>query len=190
MRGHHPPAPGLLPEAVAGAAAWSRCRIADAIEAALDLLKVEVQNGHVEIRISIPEDLPLVEANQVQLLQVFVNLVMNAVHAMPDGGSISVESDVVDRSQYASVELPPHPGTRLVRTRVIDTGTGIPPEALAKVFDPFFTTKPVGKGSGLGLSVSLGIVRELPRHHPRRQRRRTGTTFTVLLPVPVDPIEA
>ena len=165
-------------------------RIADAIEAALDLLKVEVQNGHVEIRISIPEDLPLVEANQVQLLQVFVNLVMNAVHAMPDGGTISVESDVVDRSQYASVELPPHPGTRLVRTRVIDTGTGIPPEALAKVFDPFFTTKPVGKGSGLGLSVSLGIVQSCRGTILAASDGSTGTTFTVLLPVPVDPIEA
>ncbi len=85
------------------------------------------------------------------------------------------------------MDLPPHPGTKLLRTRVTDTGTGIPPEALTKVFDPFFTTKPVGKGSGLGLSVSLGIVRSYRGTILAASDGRTGTTFTVLLPVPVDP---
>ena len=163
------------------------CRIADALEKALDLIKVEIQNGSVEVETSFPDDLPLVEANEVQLLQVFVNLVMNAVHAMPEGGSLSVAAEVVERSQYKHVDLPPHPGTKLLRTRVTDTGTGIPPEALTKVFDPFFTTKPVGKGSGLGLSVSLGIVRSYRGTILAASDGRTGTTFTVLLPVPVDP---
>lgn len=165
-------------------------RIVDCVDGALDLLKIEVQNGRVEIDTAIPEDLPIVEANQVQLLQVFVNLIMNAVHAMPEGGSISVDAEVVDRSAYANVDLPPHPGSKLIRVRVTDTGTGIPPESLAKVFDPFFTTKPVGKGSGLGLSVSLGIVRSARGTILAASDGRTGTTFTVLLPVPADPTEA
>lgn len=163
------------------------CRPVDAVEGALDLIKVEIQNGSVELTTSFPADLPLVEANEVQLLQVFVNLVMNAVHAMPEGGSLEIVADVVERGQYKHVDLPPHPGTQLVRIRVKDTGTGIPPEALAKVFDPFFTTKPVGKGSGLGLSVSLGIVRSYRGTILAASDGRTGTTFTVLLPVPVDP---
>jgi two-component system NtrC family sensor kinase len=163
------------------------CRIADAVEGALDLIKVEIQNGSVEVATSIPADLPVVEANPVQLMQVFVNLVINAVHAMPDGGGLDIVADVVDRAAYGHVDLPPHPGNSLVRTRVRDTGTGIPPEALAKVFDPFFTTKPVGKGSGLGLSVSLGIVRSYRGTILAASDGQTGTTFSVLLPVPVDP---
>lgn len=159
-------------------------RIENAVVGALDLLKIEVQNGKVETELSVPEDLPLVEANGVQLMQVYVNLMLNAVHAMPDGGTLTVEADVVERARYAHVELPPHPGTKLLRTRVRDTGTGIPPESLPKVFDPFFTTKPVGKGSGLGLSVSLGIVRSCRGTILVESDGRAGTTFTVLLPVP------
>jgi len=165
------------------------CRIAEAVEKALDLIKVEIQNGSVEVTTSFPEHLPVVEANEVQLLQVFVNLVLNAVHAMPEGGNLEIVADVVERSQYRNVDLPPHPGTMLLRTRVRDTGTGIPPEALTKVFDPFFTTKPVGKGSGLGLSVSLGIVRSYRGTILAASDGRTGTTFTVLLPVSADPAQ-
>jgi signal transduction histidine kinase len=160
------------------------------VAGALDLVKVEIQNGFIEAETSIPDDLPTVEANGVQLMQVFVNLVMNAVQAMPEGGGLSVRSDVVDRSEYAKVALPPHPGARLVRTVVRDTGFGIPREALTKVFDPFFTTKPVGKGSGLGLSVSLGLVRSYRGTILVDSDGQSWTEFTVLLPVPEPPLAA
>lgn len=163
------------------------CRIGRAVDGALDLIKVEIQNGRVQLNLDIPEDLPLVEANHVQLMQVFVNLVLNAVHAMPDGGTISIRADVVARKDHEKDNLPPHPGTHLVRTVVRDTGTGILPEALHKVFDPFFTTKPVGKGSGLGLSVSLGIIQSYRGTITVASDGRSGATFTVLLPVPVPP---
>lgn len=166
------------------------CRIARAVDGALDLIKVEIQNGKVRVELEIPQDLPMVEANHVQLMQVFVNLVLNAVHAMPEGGSLAVRADVVPRSRYERENLPPHAGTQLVRTAVTDTGTGIPHEALAKVFDPFFTTKPVGKGSGLGLSVSLGIVQSYRGTILAASDGATGSTFTVLLPVPVSTSEA
>ena len=162
------------------------CRIGAAVEGALDLIKVEIQNGHIRAHTSVSRDVPSVEANPVQLMQVFVNLVLNAVHAMPDGGDLEITTDVVPRSDYAHINLPPHTGTHLIRTTVRDTGSGIPPEALAKVFDPFFTTKPVGKGSGLGLSVSLGIVRSYRGTILVASDGKTGTTFTVLLPVPLD----
>jgi len=166
------------------------CRIERAVAGALDLIKVEIQNGKVRVHTDIPEDLPLVHANPVQLMQVFVNLVLNAVHAMPAGGELTVVADVVPRQEYEHVNLPPHLGTRLVRTAVRDTGTGIPPEALAKVFDPFFTTKPVGKGSGLGLSVSLGIIQSYRGTITVASDGKSGTTFTVLLPVPMSSTEA
>ena len=166
------------------------CRIARAVDGALDLIKVEIQNGRVRVDVDIPENLPTVEANSVQLLQVFVNLVLNAVHAMPEGGTITVRADVVPRKGYEKENLPPHPGTHLVRTVVRDTGTGIPPEALHRVFDPFFTTKPVGKGSGLGLSVSLGIIRSYRGTITVASDGKSGATFTVLLPVPVPAAQA
>lgn len=165
------------------------CHIEKTVDDALDLLKVEIQNGRVQPHIRIPDDLPDVEANAVQLMQVFVNLMLNAVHAMPEGGELTVEADIVPRSEYAHVDLPPHSSHKLIRVRVRDTGTGIPPEALTKVFDPFFTTKAVGKGSGLGLSVSLGIVQSCRGTILAASDGRTGTTFTVLLPVPTAYVE-
>jgi len=161
-----------------------------AVEGALDLLKVELQNSSVDVHTSLPDGLPTVEANEMQLMQIFVNLFLNAVHAMPDGGHLTVETDQVGRWEYGHVDLPPHPGTHLVRTLVRDTGVGIPPEALSRVFDPFFTTKPVGKGSGLGLSVSLGIVQSYRGTILVASDGHEGTTFTVLLPVPATPAEA
>ncbi len=166
------------------------CRISRAVEGALDLIKVEIQNGRIRVHLDLPEDLPPVEANGVQLMQVFVNLVLNAVHAMPEGGELTVRADVVPRREFERENLPPHLGTHLVRTSVTDTGTGIPPEFLAKVFDPFFTTKAVGKGSGLGLSVSMGIIRSYRGTITVASDGATGTTFTVLLPVPVPPAQA
>jgi signal transduction histidine kinase len=161
------------------------CRIQRAVEGALDLIKVEIQNGRVRVHADIPDDLPVVEANSIQLMQVFVNLVLNAVHAMPEGGELTIKADVVPRKAYERENLPPHSGTQLVRTSVRDTGTGIPPESLTRVFDPFFTTKAVGKGSGLGLSVSLGIVQSYRGTITAASDGKSGATFTVLLPVPV-----
>jgi two-component system NtrC family sensor kinase len=158
------------------------CTIDAAINGALNLLKVEIQNDHVDLDISIPDDLPPVEANQVQLMQIFVNLMINAIHAMPEGGSLAVTADVVARDAVGA-DLPPHPSRELVRVSVEDTGTGIPEDKIGKVFDPFFTTKPVGQGSGLGLSVSLGLVRSYRGTITVESDGETGTTFTVLLPV-------
>ncbi len=155
-----------------------------ALQKAVELLKIELQNAGVELRTSIPDDLPMVEANEVQLQQVFVNLMMNAIHAMPDGGRLTVKADIASRGDYANVKLPPHHGTSLVRIRVRDTGTGIAPEDLGRIFDPFFTTKPVGQGSGLGLSVSMGLVRRYRGAILASSDGRSGAEFTVLLPVP------
>ncbi len=164
--------------------------VCKAVEGALDLLKVELQNSDIEVHTTLHEGLPTVEANEMQLMQIFVNLLLNAVHAMPDGGHLTVETDLVGRWEYGHVDLPPHPGSHLVRTMVRDTGVGIPPEALSRVFDPFFTTKPVGKGSGLGLSVSLGIVQSYRGTILVASDGHEGTTFTVLLPVPATLAEA
>ena len=159
------------------------CSIAQALYGALELLKVEVHNSGVQVSARVPDDLPQVAADDVQLMQIFVNLFMNALHAMPEGGTLRIDAQVVRRAALQRADLPPRGPARLVRVEVADSGTGIPSEALPRVFDPFFTTKPVGKGSGLGLSVSLGIARKYGGTIVVESSPGEGTTFTVLLPV-------
>ncbi|HET9439999.1 MAG TPA: ATP-binding protein [Longimicrobiales bacterium] len=158
------------------------CNLRQIIQGNLDLLKIELQNAGVEVHVDIDDDLPEVEANDQQLMQVFMNLMLNALQAMPEGGELFVSGNTVERKFYEHLDLPPHSSSQLVRIVVRDTGTGITRQNLPRVFDPFFTTKPVGKGSGLGLSVSLGLVQ---RYHGTIRVDSDGaswTEFTVLLP--------
>lgn len=159
------------------------CEINKLIEKSLELLKVEIRNHGIEVDTSLLPDLPIVEASAVQLTQVLVNLLINAVQAMPDGGHITIRTDVVPRESLGRIKLPPSHSTEFVRIRVRDTGSGIAPEDLRKVFDPFFTTKPVGQGSGLGLSVSHGIITRYRGTVCAKSDGRAETEFTVLLPV-------
>jgi signal transduction histidine kinase len=158
------------------------CEARAVVDRAMKILQVAMRASGVEAEIVHASDAPLVEANSVQLTQVLVNLLLNAVQAMPGGGRITIRADRVLRSQYAHVKLPPPQRDALLRIRIADTGPGIPRENLSRVFDPFFTTKPVGQGSGLGLSVSHAIVQ---RHRGAifvDSDGRSGTEFTVLLP--------
>ena len=114
---------------------------------------------------------PFVDASATRLEQVFVNLLVNAAQAMPDGDPDGNEVTVRVRRD----------GERVV-IEVADTGGGIPPEILDRVFDPFFTTKPRGVGTGLGLPTSLGIVTSLGGEITVTSRLGAGTTFRVTLP--------
>jgi signal transduction histidine kinase len=121
-------------------------------------------------------------------MQVLVNLMMNSLHAMPGGGVVTVSADVVGRSDFSGTLMDPHPGEGLVRIRVRDTGEGIDRNALPRVFDPFYTTKDVGKGSGLGLSVSMGLIQRLHGTILADSDGESWTEFTILIPVPVAPL--
>jgi len=121
-------------------------------------------------------DLPPVACYAGQMNQVFMNLLSNAIDAIEHkggAGEIFVETSVVEQG-----EGPPR-----VSVSVRDTGAGIPPEKIKRVFDPFFTTKPVGQGTGLGLSVSHGIVTKHGGTIRVESRPGEGSTFTVELPV-------
>ncbi len=138
------------------------------LESTAALLQNELQLSHITLTLTAEPDLPLISGHHQNLQQVFLNLFLNAKEAMPGGGELSVKS-IRQES--------------LVRIEVRDTGVGIPPENLGRIFDPFFTTKEVGKGMGLGLSVSFGIVE---RHHGTiiaKSEQGKGSTFTVLLPI-------
>lgn len=117
----------------------------------------------------VPPDLPAIRVDANQLSQVLMNLLLNAAHATPEGGRITVAAD-----RLASGEA--------VEVRVIDTGCGIPPDVLPHVFEPFFTTKR-GKGTGLGLSISQAYVRSHDGEIRIASVPLNGTTVTVTLPI-------
>jgi two-component system, NtrC family, sensor kinase len=116
--------------------------------------------------------LPLVPASEGRLSQVFLNLVINAAHAMRSG---SPEHSLLRVSTGVEGEW--------VRIDITDTGTGIPPEVLPHIFEPFFTTKPAGAGTGLGLSISQSIIQKMGGEIRVRSELGRGTTFVLLLPV-------
>jgi signal transduction histidine kinase len=113
-------------------------------------------------------NVPEVMGDPGKLEQVFINVLSNAVEAMPDGGRITITTDFDDKN---------------VRIRIEDTGTGMTDEQLSRVFDPFFTTKEVGGGTGLGLSICYGIIKQ---HHGSIDLSSivgTGSTVTIKIPV-------
>nr|WP_221380010.1 PAS domain S-box protein [Actinoplanes polyasparticus] len=137
---------------------------------------------HITLSVRLADSLPSVTADPGQLDQVLVNLAVNARDAMPRGGQLSIESQVVDvDADYAAGRPHLRPG-RYVRLQVSDTGTGMPPEVIERAFEPFYTTKPAGQGTGLGLATVYGIVTAAGGDLHIYSEQGMGTTFTILLP--------
>jgi CheY-like chemotaxis protein len=129
-----------------------------------------------------PARLWLVDVDPSQMTQVLMNLCINARDAMPDGGRLRLEAEnIVLDEEYARLHLEARAG-EFVRLRVSDTGTGIPPEVRARIFEPFFTTKEPGKGTGLGLAMVFGIVKQHQGWIDCYSEVGQGTRFDVYLP--------
>jgi PAS domain S-box-containing protein len=140
----------------------------------------------VEIRSRFDPELWPVHGDTTQLHQVFMNLVVNARDAMPNGGRLEVNAENVHLDEnYARMQPDAKPGPYVVVT-VSDTGTGIPAGLMAKIFEPFFTTKEIGKGTGLGLSTSAGIVRSHFGFLTVYSEQGKGSSFKVYLPAAED----
>jgi signal transduction histidine kinase/CheY-like chemotaxis protein len=137
------------------------------LEQTIAMVRRQGSLENIEVREEYGRDLPLVEVDISRLKQVFLNIVNNAVYAMKKGGTISLRTRAADGR---------------VSVDIADTGTGIAPEHLDKIFDPFFTTKPAVSGTGLGLSVSLGIVQSHGGNIEVSSRPGAGSTFTINLP--------
>jgi len=136
----------------------------------LHLAANQVKLAKVKVRGEVEENAPPVYGDRHQLTQVFLNLVLNALDAMPDGGVLTI---TVEKSEDRAFVL----------ARFTDTGVGIHEAQLRRVFDPFFSTKKHAKGTGLGLSVSLGIIEQHGGDIRVESEVGNGTTFTVSLPV-------
>ncbi|HEU5311672.1 MAG TPA: ATP-binding protein, partial [Candidatus Eisenbacteria bacterium] len=134
-----------------------------------DLLRYQAQTQTVRVSLELDPSLPLVWAKETSMRSVCMNLMMNAVQAMPAGGDLTV------RTAQARPER--------VRLEILDTGKGIASEHIDRIWDPFFTTKPTGQGTGLGLSITNRIVHRHGGEIHAENRPSGGACFTVELPV-------
>ena len=149
--------------------AFQKLDIRQVIERTLNLINNQLIVSNTVIEKELPADLPAIRGKQQDLQQAFVNILLNAIQAMPGGGSISIRGDMGSPG-YLHIDL-------------ADTGSGIEPEALEHIFDPFYTTKASGQGTGLGLSIVYSIIRNHGGYIEARSEVGKGTTFSVFLPV-------
>ena len=138
------------------------------VQDVLEVLRERLARHRIQVDTAFAPSLPLVHADPDQMSQVLLNLVINAIHAMPEGGTLRI--GLRPTGQHMTVT-------------VTDTGHGIPQEDVEKIFLPFFTTKEVGKGTGLGLTVVQGIIQEHGGTIEVSSEPDRGTTFTLSLPL-------
>ncbi len=147
--------------------------IADVINNVVKVAKNQIRISHIDLKMDLPENLPRIKADPNSLRQVFINLIENAIQAMPKGGVLEIRAK--EEGNYLKID-------------VSDTGMGIPQENLHRIFEPFFTTKE--KGTGLGLAVTYGIIKKHGGTIKVKSKPNKGTTFTILLPIERDVTES
>jgi two-component system, NtrC family, sensor kinase len=151
-----------------GATEFTEISINQVMDDTLQLLEPQLRHSQIEIVRAYDPNLPLAYGNAVKLQQIFTNLILNARDAIPEGGRITLFTASTDEDTIV--------------IEISDTGMGIAPENVAKIYDPFYTTKGVGRGTGLGLAVSYGIVQEHSGHIAVESTPGKGTTFRITLP--------
>jgi signal transduction histidine kinase len=142
------------------------------IRDAVTLTSHLLRSSGVQLNLQLEDNLPWILMDRNQMKQVVLNLMHNAMHAMPEGGSLDVITQAVRRDKKDWVTID-----------VVDTGVGIPPENIDRIFEPFFTTRSDDGGTGLGLSVTYGIVTDHGGYIDVQSQEDVGSQFTVWLPV-------
>lgn len=150
------------------------------VNAALELVR-PLLRSEVGVRTQLSDRLPDVEADSSQLEQVFVNLILNALDAMPAGGDLSFCTELVSGDAIPGGN--DEKKKQFVLATVADTGIGIPANLIPSIFEPFSTTKPIGVGTGLGLSSAQLIVQQHNGHINVQSVSGAGTKFSIYLPV-------
>jgi two-component system, NtrC family, sensor kinase len=141
-----------------------------------------MSRGNIHVCLDLQGDLPMVLADGNQLQQVFLNLIANAIDAMPAGGELHVKTAIDDGNGSGS-SRPSADLRRYIAVSIRDTGQGIPEEYLGRIFDPFFTTKDAGHGMGIGLAVCAQIIHLHGGSIAVQSQPGEGSTFTIRLPI-------
>jgi signal transduction histidine kinase len=131
-------------------------------------MRMRLAAARVQLETQIADDLPEVTADETQLELALLNLLSNAIDAMPDGGTLTLRAETI--------------GQR-VRVAIRDTGVGIAPDVLPRIFEPWITTKASGRGTGLGLSITRDVINRIGGSIGAVSTPGGGTTFTIELPV-------
>jgi PAS domain S-box-containing protein len=149
-------------------------------------------SDNIELRYDLTKDPWSVEADRGQIEQVLMNLVVNALDAMPDGGTLSIQTSNIELTRLTADGPGQMESGRYVMLAVQDTGRGMDAETLSHIFEPFFTTKDKSKGTGLGLSTAYGIIQQSGGNISVASQPGKGTTLKILLPglmTPAEPVE-
>ncbi|HZX11562.1 MAG TPA: ATP-binding protein, partial [Acidobacteriota bacterium] len=133
----------------------------------ISLIDYKLKNMNIDLELELKEVEPIL-AQEEKLQQVFINIILNALDAMPNGGKLEIS--LFQKNEYNAIKIK-------------DTGIGIKSQHIANIFDPFFTTKGFGKGTGLGLSISYAIIKEHEGHIDVESQVDHGTTFTIFIPI-------
>ncbi len=143
------------------------CSISEILDRTLNLVRYDNRFRGIDLSLEIGET-PLMKVNPDQIQQVFMNLIINALDAMPEGGKLWIQIKMEGEC---------------IAIVIRDSGHGIDEAVMEKIFDPFFSTKPLGRGTGLGLSICYGIIKEHNGTISVKSKRGEGTTFTISIPV-------
>lgn len=157
------------------------------IESTISMVRNQAKFHNIKFNMMLVPNLPLVAADPNQMQQVFLNLFINAADAMNERGQVTIATrlvgDIPDSSKPWLKQGYPQEEKKCIEVEFTDTGPGIPEEHIGKIFEPFFTTKPIGKGTGLGLAVSYGIIKKHGGNIFVRSEAGKGASFFVRIPL-------
>jgi signal transduction histidine kinase len=142
-----------------------------------------VLGADIQLLVKLQSDLQPVSLDPKQMEQVLTNLIINARDGMPEGGTLTIETANVELTEVMMTQQGQADPGSYVSLSVTDTGTGMSPELLQRIFEPFFTTKEVGKGSGLGLSMVLGLIQQSGGYITVSSEPGQGSCFRIYCPV-------
>jgi PAS domain S-box-containing protein len=145
--------------------------IREVIRDLLNFLRIQIKRQNIATILEMQEDIPLFMGDRTQIEEIFLNIMMNSIQAMPDGGELIIKSSTHSENgwDYLSMEIK-------------DSGVGIPLEILSRIFEPFFTTKEVGKGTGLGLYITHNLIQRYKGRIKVESAPGCGCTVSILLP--------
>jgi PAS domain S-box-containing protein len=164
---------------------YEELQLNDIVMRSINLVKHEMDKKNIRLKTDLYRNLPVIQLDEDRICQVFVNVLLNSIQALPEGGTMIIRTyeklltgnDIHEIYMNNGVFAP---GEKVIVAELEDMGTGIPDEQITHVFDPFFTTKPIGEGTGLGLTVSKNIVESHGGQIDIRNREEGGVKVTAV----------